>query len=212
MTRCWQKLALLLIVAMAPFAARGAVCTISSTALNFGTYTGSTINATNTITTNCPASVSSYTISLNAGTGAGAITQIRFMTLTYELVYQMFQNSSRTTNWGNTVGTDTVSVTGNTGSNVVSTVYAQLPSGQVPPPGTYTDTITVSVTSTLGTQTGTFAVSAIVSPYCTISANPLAFGTYSGAQLNVNSTVTVHHSMSGSTRELPQARPSLHAA
>jgi spore coat protein U-like protein len=61
------------------------------------------------------------------------------------LHYSLFQDSARTINWGNTVGTDTVAGTGNGGGQTL-TVYGQIPSGQGNRPGTYNDTITVTVT------------------------------------------------------------------
>ena len=68
-------------------------------------------------------------------TGPGAAT----------LRYSMFRDSGRTLNWGNTVGTDTLQATG-TGSAVQYTVYGQVPTGQFPAPGAYTDTIISTVT------------------------------------------------------------------
>jgi spore coat protein U-like protein len=59
--------------------------------------------------------------------------------------YSLYSDSGRTTNWGNTVGTDTVAATGN-GSAQAYTVYGRIPPQTTPAPGTYTDTITVTVT------------------------------------------------------------------
>jgi spore coat protein U-like protein len=59
--------------------------------------------------------------------------------------YSLYSNAARTTNWGNTVGTDTVAGTG-TGSNQSYTVYGSVPAQTTPAPATYTDTITVTVT------------------------------------------------------------------
>ncbi|MBN6743443.1 spore coat protein U domain-containing protein, partial [Acidithiobacillus sp. MC6.1] len=61
------------------------------------------------------------------------------------LSYGLFQDAAYTTNWGNTVGTDTKTGTGN-GSAQALTVYGQIPAGQYPAPGTYTDTITATIT------------------------------------------------------------------
>jgi spore coat protein U-like protein len=59
--------------------------------------------------------------------------------------YTLYSDSGRTTIWGNTVGTNTVAATGNgTGQNY--TVYGRVSSQTTPAPGTYTDTITVTVT------------------------------------------------------------------
>ena len=57
----------------------------------------------------------------------------------------MFSNSGRTTNWGNTVGTNTLAETG-TGTVQSLTVYGQIPAGEYVAPGAYTDTITATVT------------------------------------------------------------------
>jgi spore coat protein U-like protein len=44
-----------------------------------------------------------------------------------------------------TIGTDTVPLTGN-GAAQVETVYGQIPAGQFVAPGSYSDTITATVT------------------------------------------------------------------
>lgn len=59
--------------------------------------------------------------------------------------YNLYREAGRLTNWGNTVGTDTVGGTG-TGLIVNSTVYGRVPVQTAQAPGTYTDTITVTVT------------------------------------------------------------------
>jgi spore coat protein U-like protein len=182
-----RRSALFSMLLMMPFAAWGASCTASGTALAFGTYTGTQLAVSATITTSCP-SGASYQVGLNAGTGSGATTTTRIMTSsTQQLSYDMFQNSSHTMNWGNTSGTDTVTVTG-TGSKV-TTVYGLLPASQSPTPGTYKDTITIYIYSSLGTFTGTIKVTSTVSAYCELSATALSFGTYSGAVLKVDSAL-----------------------
>jgi spore coat protein U-like protein len=57
----------------------------------------------------------------------------------------LYSDSGRTTNWGNTVGTDTVSGTG-TGSAQSLTAYGRIPSQPTPAPATYSDTIVVTLT------------------------------------------------------------------
>ena len=59
--------------------------------------------------------------------------------------YKLFSESTRTTNWGNTVATDTVSGTGS-GSAITYTVYGRVIVQATPAPGTYTDTMTITVT------------------------------------------------------------------
>jgi spore coat protein U-like protein len=61
------------------------------------------------------------------------------------LNYGLFTDATRTTNWGETVGTDTVSGTG-TGATQIVTVYGRIPATQNVGIGGYVDTITATVT------------------------------------------------------------------
>jgi spore coat protein U-like protein len=56
----------------------------------------------------------------------------------------MYSDASRTVNWGNTSGTDTVAGTGN-GSAQVLTIYGRVPAQTTPAPATYNDTVTVTI-------------------------------------------------------------------
>ena len=53
--------------------------------------------------------------------------------------------------------------------------------------------LTVSLTTTAATTSGTLMVSATVASVCTVSSNPLTFGTYTpgGGNLNANTTLLV---------------------
>ena len=150
-------------------------CTISPTNVNFGNYTGSTDSpGGSSLSINCP-SGDTYRILLSAGQGSGASSTVRKMTNgSYTLSYGLYQDSARTTNWGNSTGTGYIQGTG-TGSAQTYYVYPQLTSGQQVPPGTYTDTISVS---TNYSGTATFTVTATVVANCTISASALDFGNY----------------------------------
>jgi spore coat protein U-like protein len=120
-------------------------CTIAAGALNFGTYTGAVLTNSTMITAKCTLN-GPYYVGLDAGTATGATVTTRKMTSgTHTLNYSLYSNSARTTNWGNTVGSDTVSGTG-TGANQSLTVYGQVPAGQTLFPGSYTDTITATIT------------------------------------------------------------------
>ncbi len=59
--------------------------------------------------------------------------------------YSLFRNSTRTLNWGNTSGVDTYSGTG-TGAAQAIPVYGQVPAQNLPSPGTYQDTVIVTLT------------------------------------------------------------------
>ncbi|HEY2135775.1 MAG TPA: spore coat U domain-containing protein [Xanthobacteraceae bacterium] len=125
-----------------------ATCTINSAStLNFGSQGVLTANVdqTSTIAVQCT-NTTPYNIGLDAGTGTGASVAVRKLTAGGATVnYTLYSDSGRSTVWGITVGTDTVAATGN-GSAQNYTVYGRVPSQTTPAPGTYTDTVTVTVT------------------------------------------------------------------
>ena len=125
-----------------------AIGTIATVA--FGNYdpTSATANnnqgSINVICTNG----TTYNIGLNPGTFAGATVTTRRMTGTppgTPLSYSLFRDAGRTLNWGQTIGTDTLALTG-TGATQTSTVYGQIPALQVVTNGSYNDTVTITVT------------------------------------------------------------------
>jgi spore coat protein U-like protein len=123
-------------------------CTINSaSALNFGNQgiLSTNVDQTSTIQVTCT-NTTPYNIGLDAGTGTGATVTTRKMTSGGATVnYTLYSDSGRTSVWGTTIGTNTVTGTGNgTGQNY--TVYGRVPSQTTPAPGTYTDTVTVTVT------------------------------------------------------------------
>ena len=90
-----------------------------------------------------------YNIGLNAGLGIGATVNNRSMTdssLSHSLPYHMYSDAAHTLNWGDTIGVDTVTGTGN-GLAQSHTVYGVIPTGSLVEPGAdYIDTITVTLT------------------------------------------------------------------
>lgn len=125
-----------------------ATCTVNSAStLNFGNQgiLSANVDQTSAIQVTCT-NTTPYNIGLDAGTGSGATVATRKMTSSGATVnYTIYSNSGRTTVWGNTIGTNTVSATGNgTGQNY--TAYGRIPPQTTPAPGTYTDTITITVT------------------------------------------------------------------
>jgi spore coat protein U-like protein len=185
-------IALMPFALIAPIAAGQLSCTVSAPTMNLGVYTGTLLTPGATPMSVTCLILTAYTVALNAGVGVGATTTTREMTGpgSATLSYRMFQNSSRTTNWGNTVGIDTVAGTGTSSAQTLQ-IYPQVAAGQTIAPGTYTDTITISVNGLLGTVTTTFTVTATVPATCTISASALSFGSYTGALINAASALTV---------------------
>jgi len=103
-------------------------------------------DASTTLSVQCT-NTTPYNIGLSAGLGTGATVASRKMTGTGGalVTYTLYSDTNRTTVWGQTVGTDTVSASG-TGAAQSYTVYGRVPVQTTPAPGAYTDTITVTVT------------------------------------------------------------------
>ncbi|NOT41213.1 MAG: spore coat U domain-containing protein [Alphaproteobacteria bacterium] len=125
------------------------VCTVSATNLAFGNYdasSGTPNDASSTVTTTC-SNTTPYTVALNAGTGSGATVALRRMTNgANTLSYTMYTTAGRTTVWGDgTLSTVTQAGTGN-GSGQALTVFGRVPTGQYVTAGSYTDTVTATVT------------------------------------------------------------------
>lgn len=125
------------------------VCTVSATNLAFGNYdasSGTPNDASSTVTTTC-SNTTAYTVALNAGTGSGATVALRKMTNgANTLNYSMYTTAGRTTVWGDgTLSTVTQAGTGN-GSGQALTVYGRVPTSQYVTAGSYTDTVTATVT------------------------------------------------------------------
>jgi spore coat protein U-like protein len=123
-------------------------CTISASDLAFGIYTGAVSNQTSTVTVTCTGGTL-YNVGLNPGAATGATVTTRKMTgqftTTNTLGYGLYTNTGHTANWGQTIGTDTVTGTG-TGVAQQLTVFGQIPEGTVPAADSYADTITATIT------------------------------------------------------------------
>ena len=135
------------------FAVSGTVvptCSVSATPMSFGAAIPNPINsnvdATSTVTATC-SSGAPYTIALSAGLGAGATFAARRMTSGPNgLTYTLFTDAGRATVWGDGTAGNTLSNNNGSGSAQVISVFGRIPAPQTVPTGTYTDTITVTVT------------------------------------------------------------------
>jgi spore coat protein U-like protein len=125
-----------------------ATCTAATaTDLDFGTagVLASNIDTTSSLQVTCT-NTTPYNIGFNAGVNGTGVTARKLKAGGSEMIaYSIYSDAGRTTNWGNTVGTDTVAGTGN-GSAQSYTAYGRVPPQTTPTPGNYTDTITVTVT------------------------------------------------------------------
>ena len=132
-----------------------ASCSISTSPVAFGAYdpvsanATAPLNGTGTVTVTCTNGAST-TITLgqglNANTGSTDTAPARRLTdgNTDYLTYSLYQNTTRTTVWGNTAGTG-VANTG-TGSQTSITVYGAVDAGQNVPVGNYSDTVVATIT------------------------------------------------------------------
>ena len=122
-----------------------ATCLVSATPLAFGTYNGTVNNKTSNVNVTCT-NTTPYNVGLDAGTSTGAtVTTRKMVNGSNTLGYSLFRDAAQTLNWGNTVGTDTLSGTG-TGAAQLLNVFGRIPGSQAPAPGTYTDTILITLT------------------------------------------------------------------
>jgi spore coat protein U-like protein len=128
-------------------------CTTSATALGFGNYTpgSGAVTSSSTITVNCT-KLTGYTIALNPGSTTGdAFTQRLMTSGSGTLQYNLYTTAAYLTVWGDGTGATATEAGIGTGLSAAATykVYGQLPdsaTNQAAAPGSYSDTITVTVT------------------------------------------------------------------
>lgn len=120
---------------------------VSGPTLNFGTHgaLSANVDQTTTIQVQCTAGTT-YDIGLSAGANSADVAARRMIgSDTDTVTYSLFQGSCCSTVWGDTVGVDTVNATA-TGSAQDFSVYGRVPVQTTPPPDTYNDTVTVTMT------------------------------------------------------------------
>lgn len=130
--------------------ATAASCTVSSSGVNFGSFsplTLATIDSTGSITVNCT-DVSSYSAALS--TGNGTYSQRRMVSGGNYLSYNLYRDAAHQQVWGDGISSSsyTVILTNPTnGHNNVHTVYGRIPLSiqRAAHVGIYSDTITVTV-------------------------------------------------------------------
>ncbi len=123
-------------------------CIVIANPLAFGNYDptiATPTDANTTVLVTCTFGTP-YNVGLNTGPGTGATVATGKMTSGSNLLgYSLYQDVARTTVWGQTIGTDTMTGTG-TGLPQTFNVRGRIPAQQTAPNGIYADTITVSVT------------------------------------------------------------------
>lgn len=189
--RC--MIALLFVATWAVKPAAAASCSAYASSLVFGQYASATVDVTGSIIVTCTAGTV-YHIGLNAGNTPGATITARLMFGgnggQNKLGYRLFSDAARSINWGDSAGTNWVTGTG-TGSEQPYTIYARIPGRQRDPTGSYTDTITASITGSFTTATAQFSVTATVVVGCAVNATNLDFGAYTGSLIDANSAIAI---------------------
>lgn len=126
-------------------------CGITANPLNFGTsgVLSTAINQQSTVAITCT-NTTPYNVGLDAGTVTGSTVASRLLAGTATgntgttVNFELYQDTGRTTIWGNTQGTNTVAGTG-TGAAQTIPVYGQVPTQSTPKPDTYQTTVTATV-------------------------------------------------------------------
>ena len=121
------------------------ICSVSAGTLGFGTYSAAAAAAgTAVISVNC-SNGGAYRVSLGSGQYATGATRRMLGPSNNYLNYELFSDSSRTLQWGNGAAYGgQVSGTGS-GSAQSLTVHGRIPAGQLSTPGSYSDSVVVTV-------------------------------------------------------------------
>jgi spore coat protein U-like protein len=125
-----------------------AQCVINSTALlDFGSngVINANIDTTSPLKVQCTNSTP-YTVALDKGTSSGGtITQRKLINSGATINYNLYTDSPGGTLWGDGTTGSLLNATGN-GAEQTITIYGRIPPQTTAAPGTYTDTVTVTVT------------------------------------------------------------------
>ena len=133
-----------------------ASCTVSATGVSFGSYSGTSVSANGSVTVTCPGGIA-YKTSLNAGqhfTGSASGARAMGSDAGNALTYFLYQDAAHATQWGDNDVANTyppgASLAGaGTGVAQTLTVFGAVPASTgslTPPAGSYSDTVTVTVT------------------------------------------------------------------
>ena len=120
-------------------------CSVSAGTLSFGAYSpGSPALGSAPVSVNC-SNGAPYQVSLGSGQNANGVTRRMAGGTGGYLNYFLYSNSGRTVAWGD--GTALGSRVNGTGSgnNQTLTVYGRIPGAQAVPPGSYSDSVVVTV-------------------------------------------------------------------
>jgi spore coat protein U-like protein len=121
-------------------------CSVSASTVNFGSagVLGAALDATGTVTITCT-NAAPYTVALDGGlSGATNPAQRKLSQAAATITYGLYQDPGRATPWGNSVGVNTMAATGS-GLPQTLTVYGRVPAQNTPAPGSYSDTVVLTI-------------------------------------------------------------------
>lgn len=121
-------------------------CLVATQNVDFGNkgVLDQNADATGAVSVTCTPG-NAYTIGLGNGQSGTSPTARRMTLGAQGVTYGLYRDQARSQPWGNTIGSNTVAGTG-AGMAQNITVYGRVPSQTTPSPGTYTDTVVVTVT------------------------------------------------------------------
>lgn len=126
-------------------------CTVSSSGVAFGTYTplqAAALQSNGTIDITCTGVTGRTNITIDLSTGTSGSYPTRKLTVgALTLSYNLYLDAANTQVWGNGTGgsVEGTATIRRRAPNVTLTVYGAVAARQDPGPGSYTDSITVSV-------------------------------------------------------------------
>ena len=121
-------------------------CAVNASTLNFGSVgvLRSAVDATSSVTVTCTNALP-YTIALDGGlSGASNPSQRVMSQASQSITYGLYRDSARAQPWGDSVGTNAAAGSGS-GLAQTLTVYGRVPAQTTPSPGTYSDTVVVTI-------------------------------------------------------------------
>jgi spore coat protein U-like protein len=121
-------------------------CAVNASTLNFGAVgvLRSAVDATSSVTVTCTNALP-YTVAFDGGlSGASNPTQRVMSQASQSITYGLYRDSARSQPWGDSAGTNTAAATGS-GLPQTLTVYGRVPAQTTPSPGTYSDTVVVTI-------------------------------------------------------------------
>jgi len=199
-----RRIAIAICFLLAPVAAQAINCTWDTvpTNINFGAYSAfssSAVTATSAFQFTCtPPATATMTITRGSGASFNPRDMTRTTLPAMTMDYNLYMDAANSIIWGDgTSGTQFLTFVSTPGTKTYTgTIYATIPAGLNVGPGTYTDTVQVTLNWGSGSLNQFITITAIVSAECTVSATSVNFGAYDPVAVNaatpLDSTGTVN--------------------